>query len=229
MRKTNPADSLFTSTKQDILAATYGQPERWWYLSELAAYAGKTPSSLQRDLKSLAESGILRTRKDRSRSYFRAETNSPLFEPLRSLVERTLGVVENLKISVKTVSHGLDVVFVYGSFARGEENSQSDVDLIVIGNIGQADLARVLRPLESRFGRDFNAKCYKPDEFQLKLKNGNHFVSSVMKGAKVFIAGDENDLERFSVERVGSAAHNQSKRARRSTGLDRTRHKRRSD
>ena len=197
MRKRSPADSLFTPVKQVILAATYGQPNRWWYLSELASFAGKTPSSLQRELKSLAESGILQTKRDNSRVYFRAETNSPLFEPLRTLVERTLGVVENLKAAIEPITKLIEVAFVYGSVARGDEGIQSDVDIIVIGNAGQSDLTKVLRPLEARFARDFNAKCYKPEEFKQKLQNGNHFVTSVLKSEKVFIVGNENDLGRF--------------------------------
>ncbi|MGI8466876.1 MAG: hypothetical protein ACR2N3_00295 [Pyrinomonadaceae bacterium] len=59
MRKSNPINALFPKVRQRILAATYGQPERWWFLSELAAFIGVTPSSLQREVKSLTSSGIL--------------------------------------------------------------------------------------------------------------------------------------------------------------------------
>lgn len=198
MRKLNVADVLFTPVKQDILAATYGQPDRWWYLSELASFAGKTPSTLQRELTSLAACGILRTKRDRSRLYFRAEADSPFFRPLKSLVDQALGAVESLRSAIEPIREKIDTAFVYGSVARGDERTQSDVDLIVVGEAGQAELARVLRPLESRFGREFNARCYSPEEFRSKLLEGNHFLGSITNGPKEFIVGGESDLERLA-------------------------------
>ena len=92
MRKTSPAlDSLFPSVRQGVLAATLTRPEKWWYLSELAEFLHTRPSSLQRELRSLEQSGILKQRKDGRRTYFKAETRSPIFRELRSIFEKTDG------------------------------------------------------------------------------------------------------------------------------------------
>src|SRR5258707_15836580 len=58
MRKIRMIDALFPRTRRDILASTYGQPERWFYLSELAEQLKTSPSSLQRELKSLVSSSV---------------------------------------------------------------------------------------------------------------------------------------------------------------------------
>jgi predicted nucleotidyltransferase len=209
MRKAGPIDSLLTPVKQDILGLTYGQSDRWWYLSELAASVGRTPSSLQRDLKMLAKSGILRSKREGARMYFQAETRSPLFEPLRLLIERTLGVVENLKDAIEPLATQIDVAFVYGSVARGDDNTRSDVDLLVVGDIGLSDLARVLRPLEMKFRREFNATCYKAEEFRSKLREGSHFLVSLLHEQKTFIVGNENDLGRLDSKRLRYQTHNE--------------------
>ncbi len=195
MRKINPVNALFGPIKQEILAATYGQPERWWFLSELAAHAKKTPSSLQRELKSLATSGILRTRRDGNRLYFQAESDSPIFGPLRDLVKRTLGISEGLKDALDTLADKIDLAFIYGSVARQDDHTLSDVDLVVIGRVRLSDLSTVLRPLEKTFGREFNATCYDPDEFAEKVKSGSHFVTSLLMGEKQFVIGGDDDLD----------------------------------
>lgn len=102
MRKMNPINALFPKIRQNILAATYTQPERWWFMSELASFINTTPSSLQRELNALIESGILRSRRDGNRLYFQAETGSPIFAPLQDLIIQTLGITENLKESLST-------------------------------------------------------------------------------------------------------------------------------
>lgn len=195
MRKQNPIDALFSKTRQGILAATYGQPERWWYLSELAAQLNTAPSSLQRELKSLVSSGILRQRRDGKRLYFQAESESPIFPELCSIVAKTFGITETLKITLAKFKDRIRCAFLYGSVARSQEHTLSDVDVVVIGSVGLSDLSAPLRALERKFKREFNVVCYSPEEFRQKVEAENHFVVSVLEGEKVFLKGDADELE----------------------------------
>lgn len=198
MRKSNLLSSLFSKTRQGVLAATYGQPERRWYLSELADWLGTAPSSLQRELKSLSETGILKTVREGNRTYFQAETDSPIYNPLKELVAQTLGVIPALEEDFHQFDHRLECAFIYGSVARGEENSTSDVDLLIIGTIGLADLAPTLRRLEKKFTREFNATCFAHNEFKEKARAGNHFLTTILKEEKIFIIGGADDLDRLT-------------------------------
>jgi len=97
MRKKAPLDALFPEIRAGVLSATLLQPERWWFMSELARHLGTTPSSLQRELESLAAVGLLERRLDGRRSYFKANPDSPLFANLRGLMEKASGGVPTLK------------------------------------------------------------------------------------------------------------------------------------
>jgi hypothetical protein len=93
LRNSVPAlDGLIPGVRQGVLAATLTRPDKWWYLSELAEFLHTRPSSLQRELGSLVQSGILQQRKDGCRTYFKAETRSPIFRELRSLFQKTVGL-----------------------------------------------------------------------------------------------------------------------------------------
>jgi len=209
MRKKNPADALFPKIRQNILATTYSQPEKWWFLSELAAFIKATPSSLQRELESLSGSGILRSRRDGNRLYFQAETDSPVFAPLRELVLQTLGITTALKESLAPLDDKIRCAFVYGSVARAEERALSDVDLMIIGAVGLAELSPILRELERRFNREINATCYRVEEFKKKIQSENHFLINVLKEEKLFLRGDENELEQITSEPDGAKSHDQ--------------------
>jgi predicted nucleotidyltransferase len=195
MRKKRPIDTLFPKTRRDLLAATFGQPERWWYLSELAGHLNTTPSSLQRELQSLVSSGILRQRRDGKRTYFQAEKELPIFAELRTIFLKTLGVADALKKTLAKFGDRIRCAFIYGSVARHEEHALSDVDLIVIGSVGLSDLSPALRILEKRFRREFNVRCYSPEEFRKKVEERNHFVLNILKKEKVFLQGDKHELE----------------------------------
>jgi predicted nucleotidyltransferase len=196
MRKTlPPLDSLFPSVRQGVLAATLTRPEKWWYLSELAEFLHTRPSSLQRELSSLGQSGILEQRKDGRRTYFKAETRSPIFRELRSIFEKTVGLIPTLRVALDPFAEKIACAFVYGSIARHEEHATSDVDLMVIGNIGLGDLAPSLRKTEKLLGREVNVTNYSVDEFRKKITDGDHFLTTVLRGSLQFVKGEQRDLD----------------------------------
>jgi len=195
MRKPAALAALFPTVRSDVLAATLMQPAKWWYLSELAQFLGTSPSSLQRELKALVKGDILQTRREGTRAYFKANTRSPVFPELRCLIEKTAGVVPTLQETLRPFDRRIACAFVYGSVARGEEHSASDVDLLVVGDVGLADLAPALRKAEARLGRDVNVTSYSPAEFWKKAAAKDHFLSAVLRGPKQFVMGDQRDVD----------------------------------
>lgn len=197
MRNHSVLTALFPQVRQGVLAATLTQPEKWWYLSELADRLRTTPSSLQRELSSLVASGILAHRREGTRVYFKAETRSPVFRELRQLFEKTAGLIPIVTQILDPFGDKIQCAFVYGSVARNREHAASDVDLMVVGQAGLADLSPVLRKAELRLGRDVNATVYSPEEFREKVRSHNHFLTTVLKGRKHFVRGGQSDLDKI--------------------------------
>lgn len=195
MRKTAALSALFPTVRGRVLAATLTQPDKWWYLSELAQFLRTTPSSLQRELKALVDSGILEQRREGTRAYFRAETRSPLFPELRGLLEKTAGLLPTLQQALEPLKGRIDCAFVYGSVARSQEHALSDVDLLVIGGVGLAELAPAIRNAEGGLGREVNVTSYSASEFRKKVAAKDHFLSEVLRGPKEFVKGSQRDLD----------------------------------
>ena len=204
--------TLFPAVRRQVLAATLSQPERWWYLSELATHLGVGPSSLQRELKALVDGGILELRRDGRRVYFKAETRSPLFGDLRGLIEKTAGVLPTLRAALAPFGDRINVAFVYGSMARRQERAESDVDLLVIGDVGLAALAPVLKDVERRIGREVNATCYSRAEFRRKA--ADHFLAAVLAGPTEFVKGSRSDLDEAAGQSRRATPSHVEKRAR---------------
>lgn len=222
MRNVSALATLFPTLRGDVLAAALNRPSKWWYLSELAQFLNTSPSSLQRELKTLVDGGILVRRREGTRTYFKAETRSPLFPELRGLVEKTVGVLPTLQDVLAPLQAEMECAFIYGSMARREEHTLSDVDLMVIGSVGLADLTPALRKAETRLGRDVNATSYSMREFRSKAAAKDHFLSEVLRGPKQFVKGDQRDLDEIVGKPRRSTASDVEKRARRDAGARRT-------
>jgi predicted nucleotidyltransferase len=195
MRNCSVLTALFPQVRQGVLAATLSQPDKWWYLSELAGRLGTSPSSLQRELSSLVASGILVHRREGTRAYFKAEIQSPVFRDLQQLFEKTAGLAPILQQILKPFGNRIRSAFIYGSVARRQEHTMSDVDVMVIGGAGLADLSPALRKAEARLGREVNVTAYSPEEFREKIKSGDHFLATVLRGRKQFVKGGRSDLD----------------------------------
>ena len=194
MRTALSADALFPRTRQAILAATFGEPRRWWYMRELARHLRLTPSSLQRELASLVRGGILLQRREGKHVYFQADTDSPIFHELQGLILKTVGLADIIRDVLKPLANRIQWAFIYGSVARSDEHSASDVDLMVIGQVGLADVSSPLRKAERHLNRPVNPTTYTPYEFAEKVKSSNHFIATVLRSEKLFVLGDAREF-----------------------------------
>jgi uncharacterized protein len=207
MRKFGDLEFLFPAIRSGILAATLLEPERWWYMRELADKIETSPSSLQRELASLVEAGLLERRDDGRRAYFRANAASPLFGELRGIIEKTAGMVQALKKSLARFGDRIQTAFVYGSFARGEAHVRSDLDLLIVGAVKQIDLVPVLRELEAKFGREVNVTLFTLKEIRHKLNAGDHFMQSVLGGKIILLKGNADELGKLDRGKEATSTH----------------------
>ncbi len=127
-------------------------------------------------------------------SYYQANVESPLFPELRGLLLKTAGLIDVLADALKPVASKLDVAFVYGSLASGDGQSDSDVDLMIVGTVPPADLALSLRRARDLLGREINPRTYTLAEFNKKRAAKDHFLTNVLSKPKLFILGNENEL-----------------------------------
>jgi DNA-binding transcriptional ArsR family regulator len=203
-------DALVSRTKQKILAATLLNSERRWYLLELARQLGVRPSSLQRELKLLTEAGILKRSTNGNRVYFQADVACPIFAELTQILTKTVGIVDVLKEILAPLREQITVGFIYGSVAVSTERSNSDIDLMVIGDVPLSVIAPVLRNAEQKLARPVNPTVFKADEFKRRVARENHFLTSVL--------GDQNELAKLTSGATDKTPPDQSERNRRSAG-----------
>ena len=194
MRNLRILDALLPKTRQGILAATLVLPEKAWYVSELARRMGVPSSSLQRELHDLTEAGILKSHRQGHMVYYQANADSPVFSDLRGLLFKTAGLVDVLANALKPLAAKLRTAFVYGSIAAGNEQSDSDIDLMIIGQVSPKELALPLRGARELLGREINPTVYTQVEFDKKRAANDPFLKQVLDKPKLFVLGNKDEL-----------------------------------
>ena len=187
------AELLSSRARAEIFRLLFSGTGEELHVREIERRSGLNDSTLRQELRKLVRLDLVQSRRDSNRVYYRAKTESPLYPEIRNLVLKTSGLSDVLK-SVLTDKR-IRVAFVFGSIARGEEKAGSDVDLMVIGQLGLRDLSRLLSGIEEKIGREVNPHVLREEEFRKRIRAKEHFVSSVMETPKIFIIGSERELE----------------------------------
>jgi predicted nucleotidyltransferase len=149
----------------------------------------------------LSKAGILEQSRDGRRVYLKPNALSPVFTDLKNLFAKTAGLVPVLQEALEDLGQHIKVAFLYGSVARSGEVSESDVDLMVIGKAGLSEMVPGLKRAEAILGRPINPTVYSIEEFGRKARGHDHFLSTVLGGARQFVKGNERELEEIISKR----------------------------
>ena len=147
MRKT-ASDILFSAVRREVLGVLLLHPKSSWYLSELVRHLGRAASQLHRELGALTEAGILERRVEGRQAYFTANPACPFLKELTGLLRKLMGLETVLTEALEPLREQIQCAFVHGSLAKGEENAESDVDLVIIAEFGISELLPALRKAE---------------------------------------------------------------------------------
>ncbi|MBP8953959.1 MAG: nucleotidyltransferase domain-containing protein [Armatimonadetes bacterium] len=189
---------LFGKVRREVLSLLFGDPDLAYHFSEIARRVDSGRGAVQRELAGLVDAGIaVRTRRG-NQVLYQANRKCPVFPELSALVLKTVGLSDVLRDALKPLADRIAAASVFGSFARGEQRADSDVDLLVVGEVGFADVVAALSDAQERLGREINPTVYPPDEFAHRVARGDHFLTAVLRGPMIPLLGGEDELGRLA-------------------------------
>lgn len=188
------ANAIFTDRQARLFRWLFGHPERSFFLNELLRLSGLSSASLQQELKRLALNGVVLSTRMGNLRVFQANPNSPLFPELVSLTRKTSGVQAALMQALEPLRPKLARAFIYGSVAKQEDTSVSDVDLMLVGlDLTLAELLQHLQTAEEALGRKVNPTCYTMGEFEVRRADPDSFVNKVLAQPIINLLGGDQD------------------------------------
>ena len=203
---------LFGRGRGAILGLLYEHPDQSFYYRQLVRELDTVSAgTLQRELETLSQLGLIERSKLGKQVFYRANRNHPVFPELRALVAKTVGAIPMLRSALAPLAKRISIAFIYGSMARQEEKAESDVDLMVVGRATLEEVLAKLSNVEASLRRAVNPTVYSVAEFKAKLASGNHFLNSVVRGDKIFLVGDKNALRKMGGIRLAQGRTHQSR------------------
>ena len=189
---------LFSEYRRRVLGLLLLNPDSTYHVRELARLTGTSAGTLHKELTKLTQGGVLRRQEVGNQVRYSANRDCPIFEELASILRKTSGLVDVLASALSGVEKNLALAFVFGSVARGEQQSNSDVDVMLVGSLSFADAVQVLHPAQATLQREINPVVYSLDEFRRRAASDDSFVREVLAKPKLFMVGNENELRKLT-------------------------------
>jgi predicted nucleotidyltransferase len=180
---------MFRSEMQvRLLALLLLQPERTWTLHELTEALGAPQSSVHRELRRAEAAGIVRRDIAARPHGFSAAIDDSFYEPLASLLRRSVGIEEQLRDTLDRPD--VHAAAIYGSWVNGTRRPDSDIDVLVVGAADLRELRRLMRPVGKSAGRTIDLTVLPDDEFRRLLAERSSFARRVIEAPTVSLVGD---------------------------------------
>jgi hypothetical protein len=149
---------------------------------------------VQRELVRLSQAGIITKTRRGNAIFYQANRACPVFAELTGLMVKTTGEADSLAAALRPLSEGINAAFVYGDYANGISEPGGDIEILIIGTVNLEQVAKALAPAQARLGRALNPTVYGMSEFRHKAATGYQFLYTVLRGKKIFLIGDEQQL-----------------------------------
>jgi len=157
-----------------VLLLFFNEPYRDFHLREIAKLAKVSSSTAKRFLDFYNERGFLEKQRKANLVLFKANLENPAFKHMKVsyFLMKSRPLVDYLREVYPDSS-----IVLYGSCARGEDDSQSDIDLLVISRKKEkAELDK----FEKQFERKITLLVCKPREWEEKARSDRAFYERIL-------------------------------------------------
>ena len=189
----NTLEKIFSSkARANIFKILFGLQKNEIHLREIQRISGLTVETIRRELINLESLELINKRIDSNRNYYQANTGHPLYNEIHNIVLKTAGLKDVLKNALSSIN--IDFAFVFGSFASGKTNKDSDIDLFIIGETGLREISKLIKEPSVTLQREINPHTMTLKEFKSRIYNKDDFVLNLLDSPKLFIVGKESEF-----------------------------------
>jgi len=186
---------LFPGYRHRVLGLLLLAPDEALHGREIARRTSLPPGTVARELNRLVEAGLLKREKRGNQVLYSADRTSIIFEELAGILRKTSGVSGLIAKALSPYAARIDTAFIYGSFARGTATANSDIDVLIVGEVDFGSVFDTLHPLQKELGREINPKVFSTREWRTRLEALDPFIMEVMEKPRIHLAGDKDESE----------------------------------
>lgn len=191
---TSLSDILFKDYRRRVLSLLLLHPDEYYHVREVARLTGTVAGTISRELKKLAEAGVLEQSSRGNQVAYRANQQCPIFTELASVMRKTSGLADVLIEALLPLADRIEAAFIFGSVASGRANNNSDIDVCVVGSVAFKDVVHALYDVQEVLQREINPKCFTVNEWLEQKSAPSAFFKELLNRDVINLIGSRDDI-----------------------------------
>lgn len=164
---------------QSFLKYFFEEPNKWFHVREMARLLRLTPTTVSKHLNRLYKDELLIKKQERGHLLFKANSGSDSYKGAKIHYNiksvRDSGLIEYLDKEL----HYPDAILIFGSYAKGENDKNSDIDLFILSNRKKGVS---LEEFEKKLKAKVQLFIKNKGEFIKLQKENKNLVNSILNG-----------------------------------------------
>ncbi len=172
-------ESLITSkTRIKMLLKFFTNSHATAYLRGMAEEFGESTNAIRHELTNLSKAGYLVSSENGRTILYRANTDHPLYNEVRNLVHKYLGIDEIIENILSRLGD-LKLAFIVGDYARGMDTGT--IDLVLVGAVNKEYLNKLVKKAKNLLRRNIKIELISTEDFE---RNRNSFGTALLVWSK---------------------------------------------
>lgn len=186
-------DLIISRVRVKILQLFFLSPGKIFHVREIVRRIEEEINAVRRELAHLEKAGAMSKERRANRLFYALRRDYTLYFDIMDLIVKTSGLGGNI-LKNKVKMGKIKFAMISGRFARGLQRSSNDVDLLIVGKVVLPELSQIVRLEEIRRESELNYTVMSEEEFSFRKKRRDPFVLEILRGSRVMIIGDEEEL-----------------------------------
>jgi uncharacterized protein len=181
-------DFMLSTRQQRMLGALLLNPEKEFRTNELLSIGGPGVGAGRNIIRAFEKSDIVVKSPRGNQILYSINSKNPIYNDLRSICLKTFGLKDVVECALRPFGDHIELAFIFGSIVKGAERASSDVDLMVVGNVGIFEMGEAVHKLEEVLGREIDLQLHTSEEW--KQLAGDRVIGAIMRGEKIMVLGE---------------------------------------
>jgi DNA-binding transcriptional ArsR family regulator len=187
------SDLMISKVRVKLLEVFFQHPEEMYYIRELTRLIGEEINAVRRELIRLESVGLIKDEKRGNRTYYAVNRNYLFYKDLIGMIGKTTGLGKLILKEHTRLGH-IKFIMLSGRYVRHMPRRKDTVDLLIVGEVVLPSLAEFIKTCETKFARVINYTVMTEAELSYRKTHNDPFIETILKGSRVMLLGDEEDL-----------------------------------
>ena len=186
---------LFRRSQILILKLFFLDSAKEFHQNDIARKIGLSSPAVSNELTNLVKIGLVSKRHQDNMLFYKINKNSIIFDEMKRIFLKYETFSEIL--SEKLVKEKIKYSLIYGSFAKGTEKEASDIDLLIVGDVLEDHILRIISNIERNINREINFILWTEKELKEKIKKNIPLIREIFDTSVIMLVGEEDEFKRL--------------------------------